>query len=318
MAYPIAPTVNPANPFNPEDAAAKLRKAMKGLGTDEAAIIDVVAHHSNQQRIQIEKQYKTSYGKDLRDDLKSEISGRFEDGVLALFDPPRVFDAKELKRAIKGAGTDESALIEILCSRSNAEITEIKQQYKTLFKSDLEKDVQSDTSGHFKRLLVSQCAANRGEGPPDPAQAQQDAQALLKAGEKKLGTDEAEFNRILCARSYAQLNEIFRAYQALAGKPFEKSIKSETSGYLEDGYLAIVKLATNTPAYFAERLYHSMKGAGTKDIALIRMVVSRCEIDMQFIKDEFQKMYSKTLGSFIKGDCSGDYKKLLLALIGES
>ena len=35
------------------------------------------------------------------------------------------------------------------------------------------------------------------------------------------------------------------------------------------------------------------------------------------IKEEFQKLYKKTLGSFIKGDCGGDYKKILLALIGE-
>ncbi|XP_050389120.2 annexin A11 [Patella vulgata] len=317
MAASYKPTVFPATPFNAEDAAGKLRKAMKGLGTDEAAIIDVFRSHSNEQRVQIERQFKTNYGKDLRADLKSELGGRFEDVVLALLDTPRIYDAKQIKQAIKGAGTDEATLIEILCTRSNAEINEIKKHYKTLFKSDLEKDIASDTSGHFKRLLVAQSAANRSDAPPDTALAQQDAQDLYKAGEKKAGTDEAEFNRILCARSFAHLREVFNFYQALAGKPLEKSIKGETSGYLEDGYLAIVKVATNTPAFFAERIYHSMKGAGTKDEALIRLVVSRSEIDMGLIKEEFQKMYGKTLASFIKGDCSGDYKKMLLALIGD-
>ncbi|KAL8567209.1 Annexin A4 [Nucella lapillus] len=76
-------------------------------------------------------------------------------------------------------------------------------------------------------------------------------------------------------------------------------------------------MARNKPAYFAERLYKSMKGAGTNDKVLIRAIVSRSEIDLGFIKVEFERMYGKTLASFIKGDTSGDYKKILLGLCGE-
>jgi hypothetical protein len=34
-------------------------------------------------------------------------------------------------------------------------------------------------------------------------------------------------------------------------------------------------------------------------------------------QDVFQAAYKKSLSAFISGDCSGDYKKLLLALIAE-
>ena len=40
------------------------------------------------------------------------------------------------------------------------------------------------------------------------------------------------------------------------------------------------------------------------------------QIDMVEIKAKFMEMYQKTLGKFIDGDCSGDYKKILLALVG--
>ncbi|KAH9514714.1 Annexin A11, partial [Bulinus truncatus] len=256
---------------------------------------------------------------DLRSDLESELSGKFRDLTLALLDHPRIFDAKECNDAIKGAGTDEEALIEILSSRSNNEIAETRNQYKSLFKRDLERDIQADTSGHFKRLLVSLVSGHRepDRTEPDVELAKKEAKELYDAGEKQMGTDESVFNRVLCLRSIIQLRETFNQYKAISGKDIEKSIESEMSGNLELGCLAIVKVAKNPAAFFAELLHKSMKGAGTKDKALIRAVVSRSEVDMDFIKKEFQAKYSKSLASFIEGDTSGDYKKLLIAIVGK-
>lgn len=48
-------------------------------------------------------------------------------------------------------------LIEILCTRTNQEIREIVNCYKSEFGRDIEQDIRSDTSGHFERLLISMC-----------------------------------------------------------------------------------------------------------------------------------------------------------------
>ena len=40
----------------------------------------------------------------------------------------------------------------------------------------------------------------------------------------------------------------------------------------------LVKCVRSRPQYFADRLYHSMKGIGTDDTTLVRVVASRCEV----------------------------------------
>lgn len=313
------PTVVPASPFDPRADAEILRKAMKGFGTDEKAIINVLAHRPNAQRLQIAVQFKTLYGKDLIKDLKSETTGNFENLLVAMMTPLPEYYAKQLHDAMQGLGTDENVLIEVLCTKSNQEIMVIRQAYQALYYRTLEEDLKGDTSGTFKRLMVSLCNACRDESMAvDQNSARADAQALLRAGELRLGTDESTFNMVLCQRNWAQLQLIFQEYYNLTGHDIEEAIKNEFSGNSEDGLLAVVRSIKNQPAFFAKLLNKSMKGLGTNDNDLIRLVVTRSEIDMVEIKREYQSHYGESLAEAIKGDCSGDYKKCLLHLIGEA
>ncbi|XP_075901096.1 annexin A4 [Nelusetta ayraudi] len=310
-------TVTEAANFNPEADVQKLREAMKGAGTNEAAITEVLAHRTIAQRQRIKEAFKQSVGKDLADDLSTELSGNFRTVVLGLLMLQPVYDAYELRTAIKGAGTEEACLIDILASRSNDEIKTINAFYKKKYEKSLEDDVSGDTSGMFCRVLVSLLTAGRDESEHvDEAQAILDAKEIYEAGEARWGTDEVKFLTVLCVRNRNHLLRVFDEYRKVSGKDIEESIKREMSGNLEDVFLAIVKCVRSRPAFFAERLYKSMKGLGTTDSVLIRIMVARAEIDMLDIKEQFQKMYGKSLHSFIKGDTSGDYRKILLELCG--
>ncbi|XP_030047641.1 annexin A5 [Microcaecilia unicolor] len=310
-------TVNDYPGFNANSDAETLRKAMKGLGTDEASILKLLVARSNSQRQKIATAFKTLFGRDLVDDLKSELTGKFENLIVALMKPTLQYDVSELRHALKGAGTCETVLIEILASRSCAELIKIKQAYKDEHDKELEDSITSDTSGFFERMLVVLVQANRDpEGKVDEGRVEQDAQDLFKAGEMKWGTDEEKFITILGTRSYTHLRKVFDQYMTISGYQIEESIDSETSGHLEKLLLAIAKCVRSVPGYFAESLYHAMKGAGTSDATLIRIMVSRSEIDLYDIRMEFRKNFGKSLYQAIKNDTSGDYREALLLLCG--
>lgn len=78
----------------------------------------------------IKRDYKTHFGRDLEEDIKSETSGKFETVLVALLQRRLDYYVQELHNAMDGVGTDEDALVEILCSLSNYEIHAIKAQYE--------------------------------------------------------------------------------------------------------------------------------------------------------------------------------------------
>ncbi|TKS68407.1 Annexin A5 [Collichthys lucidus] len=303
-------TVKASGNFNASADAEVLYKAMKGLGTDEDAILQLLTARSNAQRQEIKATYKTLFGKDLIDDLKGELGGKFETLIVALMTPPLAYDVMLLRNAIKGAGTDEKVLVEILASRTCQQVKDIVAAYRQEYDDDLEEDICGDTSGHFKRLLVILLQANRQTGIQH-GNIESDAQERIS-----LALTEQSFVTILGNRSAEHLRKVFDAYMKMAGYEMEESIKRETSGNLEDLLLAVVKCARSVSGYFAETLYYAMKGAGTDDDTLIRVMVSRSEVDMLDIRADFRRNFACSLFSMIKGDTSGDYRKALLLLCG--
>ncbi|XP_077507632.1 annexin-B12-like [Amblyomma americanum] len=300
--------------------------------TDHGATIDILCARSEPQRQEIVTTYKQSFGRDLEEDAKSALRGSLEDIILGLLYPLHEYLARELRKAIAGLGKDEECLIEILCTQGNqlghpahqGPLTENSDSLSGhfVFKKDWEKDVIGATSGDVRRLLVSMCNAKRDENTPlDPVRARNDAAELHKAGVQRWGTDVSAFNRIIATQSYEQLRLVFREYNAVANHTVMEAIKSEMSGDLKNSFLAIVKCVYSPPFYFAETLYHARKryrehstqdslvdlsqGLGTNDRVLKRVVVSRCEKDLELIKQEYLDKYKVSLASAIQLTASG-------------
>ncbi|XP_072409248.1 annexin A2-like [Chiloscyllium punctatum] len=307
-------TVKPLANFNAEKEAAELDHALKVKGLDEHTLIDILTRCSNAQRQDIAFHYERSTKYKLEDRLQKALSDPLKSVILALMKTPDKYDASEMRGAIKGLGTNEDTLIEILCSRTNQQISDMAASYLELYKKDMIKDVKEDTSGHFAKLLCILAKGNR----PDPSNVvdneliDMDARALYEATAKNCVHDMDKWITIMTERSIPHLRKVFGRYKCYSCYDMLESVEREVKKDLKNNFLGLVQCILNTPAFFAEKL-SNLQGNLKKDI-LTRIMVSRSEIDLVFIKKEFKKKTGKSLHQFITASTKGDYQRVLLAL----
>lgn len=287
-----------------------------GSGCDVEKVIDIIVHRDAKQRDQIQYEYKTMYSEELLKRLSSKLSGKLETAVLFWMHNPAKRDAIILKQGLTGSFHNLDAVVEIICSRTPLQIQILKPMYYSMFGLYLHDDIERQTSSDLKTLLLACVTTARPEGVDvDNETVRYDAVALYEAGEKRMGIDEKTFIRIFSERSSANLASINQIYRDKYGNSLKKAVKKGTSGKFQFALLTILRCAENPPKYFAKVLHKAMKGLGTDDSTLIRIIVTRTEIDMPLIKFEFQKKYSKSLHDWVYSDTSGNYRSFLLSLL---
>jgi len=299
-------------------AAEELRKAMEGFGTDEESLIRTVTAHKTRDRLKIKKAYQEKYNKDLIEDLKSELSGKFEDAMIALFKDPIEYDAECLYYAMKGAGTDESCLIEVIASRPNWLLQKIKLKYKELYNKELEEDIIGDTSGDFQKLLLGLLKCNRRENKEvNKEECQKIASQLHEAKEQKwsIESEEDVFYKYVMQSSPQELSAVAREYYKISRETIIDGIEKKFSGDAKELLKTILYSLISPSEYFATRIKKAIEGFGTDNKTLIRILVTRCEVDMSIIKKYYHQIYQKDMIEDVKSDISGDYQKLMIELI---
>jgi len=287
---------------------------MKGFGEDEAILIKVIDNRTNRQRQIIKEQYKAAFGCDLISDLKSEVHSKMEDVFIALFTDPVEF-VDSLRDTLQGVGTNEDTLIEIIASRNNQQLAAIKQCYNTKYQRNLEDDIKSDVHGTLQNLLISLLQCKRSYNPnPDQGRCAAIAKEIFDAGEAKLGTDESAFNKYFVSLSPVELICVAQHYHKLTGHTILEAIEKEFHGDSKKAFKTIVYATLSPSEYFATRVNKAIKNFGTKDHLLIRVLITRDEIDMPAIKQYYKQLYGKDMIEEIKDDIHGEYQNLMVEL----
>ena len=299
-------------------AAEDLRKAMEGFGTDEEHLILVVTSNKTQERLKIKKAYEEKYKKNLIDDLKSELSGKFEDAMVALFKEPVEYDCECIYNAMKGAGTDENCLIEVIASRPNWLLEKIKKKYSELYKKELVEDIKGDTSGDFQKILEGILRCKRSEVKEiNKENCEKIAKELSETKEEGwvVNDESSVFYKYIMNSSPKELSAIAREYYRLSGKTIIDGIENNFKGDAKDLLKSILYSLVSPSEYFATRIKKAIEGFGTDNKTLIRILITRCEVDMNIIKKYYKQLYKKDMIEDIKNDISGDYQKLMIELI---
>jgi len=316
-----------------KDDAMKLRRAMKGLGTDKATIVDITGHRTFDQRQMIIRAYINIDGNEIRDlihDLKVEVGGDLERLVVPLYMMPGEFDAFLMDKAMRGIGKDVELLNEVLCTRTNKQIQDMKSAWTAKIDSrqKLIDRVSDETkkffgTTHYHNLCMKLLEANRPTGSADEKLVRADAEELnrLLLEHSNIPNIESKFVQIFTERSWAHIRALVGIFQTVSKKwTLDGAICHEfgESSNTVKALRVLMEFCTDPYDFWAKRLRDALKGIGTDDSKLIRIIVSRCEIDLCNIIQVFGQRYGegKNLKNWIEQDTTGFYCQLLLFICG--
>ncbi|XP_078594321.1 annexin A7-like [Branchiostoma floridae x Branchiostoma japonicum] len=311
-------SVVPAKRFHVERDCEDFRNAISRWGTDEEPLIKLLSSRSHDQRQQVKKQYKTKYNKDLLQDLKAEMGSSYDDILVMLLTPRPDFDAWTMHKATQANDDNSQAVFAgILCTRSNKQIRAMRETYKKLFSRNLLDDLKACSTDRLADLLLALTKGDREEtrGKVDQSRAKEDAHELYE--EDKLGASErSRIVEVLANRSVPQLKATLQAYKKVSGRELLETIESEMPDTQKVGFAAIVRCLKDPAKFFAGRLAEAVSGSeGMDEDTLMRIVVTRSEVDLLEIKRLFKDQHGQALAETVEDSCKGDHKKLLLALI---
>jgi len=255
-------------------AAQEILRVCMGAASDEAALASLLLSKSVEQRYLIWWRYRILYKQSLTVWVKSTSDYGI---LLKMFASPlEHVEAEILRKATKGVGTTEEWIYPVVMTRSNAGIALLKKTFQEKYGDDLVKILSGELSGDLKKMIL---ATMRGEVADYNAsvhtsvKAAVDADALYKAGEGRMGTDEATFINILVLSPAEHVRSINRAYLAKYKIDLSGAVKAEFSGDAQLALLFLVRSVLEPVDLLAELFETTLTGARKNAYGLSAWVV---------------------------------------------
>ena len=297
-----------------QEAGDLLNSALEGKNKEDT-VFSVIQNTNLDRRLQICNYFAETYGKSLYSELKSKLTGHFKGIAIHLFLHPITFVAKMLKKGLKGFSADETVVLEALTSHNQEELRQIEEAFKAETGKDLSKEIEKNFSGVMKKNLINLLNVPRGVNHnPDNQKCEKLANLLIDVGEPNWAGDENIFKEVFIQSSPEELVMIGRFYLKRSGNNMLDVIDQKVSGKNKTLLREVLFNNIIPQELYAEKVYLAIKGLGTNNTLLNRVLITRSEIDMDEINEFYQQKYNVTMKEDIIGDTSGIYQKLCLYL----
>ena len=282
---------------------------------NEEAIYDIITKTSLSDRISISRYYKGAFNSSLFSDIESKIGGDFGHCASQMFLSPIEFCLHHLKFGLK---KDYETVFEVLTSKTNEELKVIEKVFKLDTGKDLRNELTKEYKGVIGRNLVLMFDFPRSNNSRlRKNECERLAKTLVEKDSKNWVEEEKIFKEIFLQKSPEELVLIARYFFNITGNNLieivDKKLKDKNQALLK----AILYNNIMPHELYAEKINTAIKGLGTNEENLSRVLVSRCEIDMPLIKEIYEYKYKAPIEEDIKGDTSGLYQKLCLFLAGK-
>lgn len=282
-------------------------------------LFDILLRTSNYERQIIADEYKIKYKKTVFDEINSLISDKDTKYIVTLmFYNYYELDARILHKAFKEGKRDEKAIVEIFASRPHWYLQIVDEEYKKIYGISLKDDLLKEKKSDFITFLLCILSTPRSKtnSIKNQKQAADAAQEIIKKGLKKYGTDVELFKGLFVKRSREDLIMISREFKSMEKKKrnLYDAVDDACPKATRELLKAIIFAVVIPSHYFAYLLKKSIVGLGTDEETLSRVLVTRHEIDMDFIRNYYKLETKNELIDDIKGDTSGSYQKICIKL----
>ncbi|MEL6812052.1 MAG: DUF4157 domain-containing protein [Bacteroidota bacterium] len=301
-----------------QQIATSLRNAAKGWGTDEDAIFNALTGRTPALIASIEAAYLAlSGGQTLEAMLRDELGGNDLSRALSLLrgETPFTEIARTLWDAMRGWGTDESAIYGAIAGRTAVQWTEIQNAYRQMTGNNLLADLRDELTANewsYAQTLLP--------GAPGGAVTDEDRATVvanqLEAAMQGWGTDESAIYAALTGHTQAELREIERRYRLLTGRELNVDLRDELN---DREYERAQQLLHSLPLAerIARSIHNAVKGIGTREAEIVAILQGRTAAEITQAGDAYRRLFNESMNDRLQDELGGsDWLETSILLSG--